>query len=755
MTMPYGDPPISIAFFLPTIAIGGAEIAMLRLAEAFGGAGHRVVLVVQHAADGPVLPLPPGVEFVLLGAPRTSTTPFALARFARRWQADVLISALSHNNLAAIVAGMIARGFYRRRLHVVVTEHAPLGALIEAHKGIRYRLLPCLVKLLYPRAGAVVCASHGIAAEFESLLGKRARVTTVYNPVVKASCASYSNHPAAASSGHANILAAGRLAPEKDFDALLRAFAELRARRPARLTICGDGPERESLARRAATLGIEADVEMPGFSNDLDAWLQRADVLVVTSRFEGFGNVIVEALACGTPVVSTDCPVGPREILRNGAFGALVPVGDAAAIAAAIDATLDRPPAPDMLRARAADFTVAKSLAGYQRVLRETMAGQPEPPHGCRTLAIYMHDLSSGGVEHAMLKLIAVFRSAGISVTLLVHADTGALRGRLPPDLELVCLGGSRTIADLKPLVRYLRARRPDVLLSNIDHNNLVAIMANMIARAGTRLVIVQHNTLGQQMNAMRSLKFRTLPTAYRFLAPRAAGIVAVSNGVADDLARCVDLDRTRIEVIHNPVVDAGHAMRAAAPPDHEWLRGDAGTPVFITAGRLVAQKDHETLLQAFALARRRRSMRLIILGEGPLRARLETLAATLGVSADMCLPGYVADPLPWFTAAAAFVLSSRYEGFGNVLVEAMACGTPVISTDCPHGPAEILDHGRHGVLVPPGDPERLAQALDPELRRRFSVEALRSRAATFSVDASARRYRALFDRLCTARRAA
>jgi glycosyltransferase involved in cell wall biosynthesis len=746
-------PPASIMVFLPALTIGGAEIALVRLAGAFAAAGHRVAIVVQAAVTGDAaIAVPPGVELMTLDVRHTRASPLALARRAVAWQADALIAALPHNNLAAIAAGLIARIKYRRRLVVVVTEHAPIALLIAAHASLRYRVLPLLQRACYPMADVRVCASSGIAAEFRALLPAGTTIHTIFNPVVEASAASADDLRNTDSSGPALIVAAGRLAPEKDFATLLRAFALLRAHRQARLIIVGEGPERARLTTLAADLAITGDVEMPGFSPSLPALLAQADVFVSTSRFEGFGNVIVEALASGTKIVATDCPVGPREILADGAFGTLVSVGDAPAIAAAIDRTLDDCQSRADLRRRAGDFTIDASLAAYRAAIDSRL-----PPARRKaaplTLAIYMHDFSSGGVEHATLSLIGAFRAAGIAVTLLVHSDAGELRAALPPDLTVINFATTRTIADLVPLVRYLRTHNPDILLANLDHNNLIATLASLIVRLGatrstTRLIIAQHNALSAEARAMPSLKYRLLPLAYRLLAPRAAGIVAVSGGVADDLVTCAGLDRGRITVINNPVVDARLHARAAAPLDHPWIAETATRPLFITAGRLVGQKDHATLLRAFARARAHRPMRLVILGEGPLRPTLEALADELGIRDDLLMPGYVANPLPWFAAAAAFVLSSRYEGFGNVLVEAMACGTPVISTDCPHGPAEILGHGRYGSLVQPGDIDGLTAALDPDLRQRWSAETLRARADHYTVTASAGAYVALFDRV-------
>ena len=356
-------------------------------------------------------------------------------------------------------------------------------------------------------------------------------------------------------------------------------------------------------------------------------------------------------------------------------------------------------------------------------------------------LACYLPDLSGGGVERMRLHLLEALRDQGVEPTLLLTRGGGSLAGTVPDGIRVVSFRNRRTASDLPRLALWLARNKPDVLLSSMGHNNVVASLARIVAGSRTKLVVCQHNALSHEARSGGS--YRALPALLRALSPVAAGIVAVSEGVADDMVDCTGIRRDRITVIPNPVVTPSLAARAAAPLDHPWFAKGA-PPVYVTAGRLVPQKDHMTLLRAFALHRRLRSARLLILGEGPLHAELEGEAGRLGILADVRFEGFVANPLPYVTRAAAFVLSSVHEGFGNVLVEALACGTPVISTDCPHGPAEILENGAWGVLVPPGNHVALAQAFDADLRARFSPAQSRRRAAHFSVERAAASYLAL-----------
>ncbi len=221
---------------------------------------------------------------------------------------------------------------------------------------------------------------------------------------------------------------------------------------------------------------------------------------------------------------------------------------------------------------------------------------------------------------------------------------------------------------------------------------------------------------------------------------PWADALIAVSNGVADDLSKTIGVDREKIRVVFNPSIDASNRPGLDVSPNHEWF-GQPKVPVIVAAGRLNPQKDFETLIRAFALVRERRKARLLILGEGPERQSLEFLVSSLGLEQDVVLPGYTDDPLPYFCEASLFVMSSIYEGFPNVLVEALACGAPVVCTDCESGPREILQDGRLGPLVPIKNPDRLAEAITQVLDAPGDREARLRRADDFTVEETARRY--------------
>jgi len=374
--------------------------------------------------------------------------------------------------------------------------------------------------------------------------------------------------------------------------------------------------------------------------------------------------------------------------------------------------------------------------------LPRTEAARPRMVRQPLSVAIYTHDLAGGGVERQILMLISELQARGMSVVLVLHSISGELRGMLPANLRVVSLNSRRTLYDVPGLARFLRAEKPDVLLANIDHNNIAALLGARLAMSRTRVVICQHNTLSSDFREDKGWSYRLIPMAYRLLRPFMDGVVAVSDGIADELHTLAHIPRHKIHLIHNAVIGPDFRGRAVAPVAHPWFDNPA-EPVFVTAGRLVGLKDHDMLLRALAIHRQHHPGRLMILGVGPLQQRLEALTRELGLTEAVTFLGFRDNPLPYFRRADAFVLGSYSEGFGNVLVEAMGCGTPVISTDCEYGPAEILDGGRYGVLVPPRSPPAMAEAFAgvATLRQRFPEETLKARAAAFSDQASASRY--------------
>lgn len=343
-----------------------------------------------------------------------------------------------------------------------------------------------------------------------------------------------------------------------------------------------------------------------------------------------------------------------------------------------------------------------------------------------------------GGIERKMLILCREFLALGVQPEfILTRGGLVPYPDEFPSEVKIVDLRSGGKLDAVPRLIRHLRRSRPDALLTAKDHAAKVAVLARRLGRLDLPVYVKVTNTLSQTLH--RPMKRRTA----RWLYPWADGVIAISQGVKRDLVEAFGMDAGLIHVIYNPMFTPDFPARAEADVDHPWFRPDQ-MPVFLGAGRLTTQKDFRTLMEAFALVRAQRECRLVILGEGPEREALAEYAAALGIADDVDMPGYVSDPIPWMARSAGFVLSSRYEGLGNVLVEALAVGTPVVATDCPSGPAEILDNGRFGPLAPVGDPAALAAAMRQVLDTPADAALLRSGAERFRSQRIAREYLAL-----------
>jgi len=382
----------------------------------------------------------------------------------------------------------------------------------------------------------------------------------------------------------------------------------------------------------------------------------------------------------------------------------------------------------------------------------------------------------SGGAERAMLNLAHGFLDQGQQVDLVMARKTGHFLDEISSDIRVVDLKVRSALKSLKSLPelgrdawfwarmvlatkphfvlgalpglsRYLQREKPDVVISAMDYPNAVAIAAAALAGNKVPVIATVHNTLSVEVaNAKRSRIRAQLDVVRRFY-PRADSLVSVSRGVADDLATILG-DDGKICTIYNPVVSADLEMKATQPIQHPWFSGE-GPPVVLAVGGFKPQKDFHTLFRAFAIARKERHLRLVVLGEGKLRADLTALAEELDIAGDLEMPGFVDNPYQYMARASLMVVSSVFEGLSMVLIEALACGCPVVSTDCPNGPAEILDNGRFGTLVPVGDTGRLASAIVQNLQDRRDKELLINRARDFTVEHAARQYLEIIEQIC------
>lgn len=352
-------------------------------------------------------------------------------------------------------------------------------------------------------------------------------------------------------------------------------------------------------------------------------------------------------------------------------------------------------------------------------------------------LAFLLPDMGGGGAERVANTLMGDFLARGYEVDLVLAKARGSLLERVPAGVNIVDLGAERLGRALWPLVRYLRKRRPHALQVRMWPLTVVAILARSLARVKTRLVLSDHVALSKQYGHLPRT-FRLLKASVRILYPLADEKLLVSAGAADDLAAITGLPRDSFHVVYNPMPVAPDAT---VTPEIEALWGGRDAARIITVGTLKGQKNQALLISAFAILRRRRAAKLMLLGDGPLRAELEAHARRLGVEADVLFPGFTPTPAPYMASADLFVLSSDYEGFGNVLVEAMALGVSVVSTDCESGPSEILGGGQFGRLTPCGDAEALAAAMEAALDSPTDPALLKDQAERLSGRASIEKY--------------
>lgn len=339
-----------------------------------------------------------------------------------------------------------------------------------------------------------------------------------------------------------------------------------------------------------------------------------------------------------------------------------------------------------------------------------------------------------------MVQLASGLRRRGHAIDLVLASAAGPYLSEVDADVNIVDLGRASVRAAWPGLVRYLREQRPSAALSTLHYSNIALMAAAMVARSGTRVYLREATTptaVKLRPNDVKALTIRALlKVAYR----AANGVIAVSNGVAQDLTDNLGLDAARVHTIYNPVVDEQLFAASKVELEDPWF-GLENDHVLLAVGRLIADKDYASQLRALSRVREELDAGLVILGEGPERERLERLVGELGVEEHVRMPGFVGNPFAHMARASLFVLSSVREGLPGVLIQALACGCPVVSTDCRSGPSEILAGGKYGALVPVGDPAALADAITAALRVAPDRAALVARSLDFSSAASIQAY--------------
>ena len=357
-----------------------------------------------------------------------------------------------------------------------------------------------------------------------------------------------------------------------------------------------------------------------------------------------------------------------------------------------------------------------------------------EVEDGAKRLAFYLPSLRLGGAERVTVTIANYLADAGYDIDLVVSTYDGNFRDAVSSSITIVDLDppsvpGVGVLTSIPALARYIRQNRPQMLISALTHANIVAAVSATLSNSGTTMVVTEHNTFGHQSGFKNNAAVALAKIVYS-LADR---VITVSEGARQSYVQNTPLDPEDVVTLYNPV-DVNDVRRTAREGvDEPWLRDD-DVEVVLTVGRLESQKQQNMLLRAFArCAERRPRARLIIVGKGSRRAELEALAKQLGIDDRVKFTGFVDNAYAYMRTADVFVLSSRNEGLPTVLIEALACGCPIVSTDCPSGPREILADGEYGRLTPVGDPDALAEAIVATLESPPDAEALTRRADDFA----------------------
>jgi glycosyltransferase involved in cell wall biosynthesis len=355
-----------------------------------------------------------------------------------------------------------------------------------------------------------------------------------------------------------------------------------------------------------------------------------------------------------------------------------------------------------------------------------------------KKIAFFIPSLRGGGAERVFVDLANNFAKRGLSVDLVLAQKEGPYLKDVSSKVNIIDLKSKRVLFSLLPLIKYLKSKKPDSLISAIFHANIITLIACLFCRCD--VIVTEHSPFSVTQKKLPLWKRFIVKTAMKLLYGRAKTIVTVSNGVAEDFVKKIGIKKENLHTIYNPVDIKSVLERSKEDSSHKWLKNKE-KKVLLGVGRLTEQKDFSTLIKAFVKLRKKKEIKLIILGEGKDRKSLEKLIKELQIENDVDMPGFIDNPYSCMANSDIFALSSEYEGFGNVLVEAMACGTPVVSTDCPCGPSEILDNGKYGKLVPVGDINDLAGAIEETLENPIEKKLLQERAKYFSVEKITKEY--------------
>jgi glycosyltransferase involved in cell wall biosynthesis len=353
-----------------------------------------------------------------------------------------------------------------------------------------------------------------------------------------------------------------------------------------------------------------------------------------------------------------------------------------------------------------------------------------------KKITIFVPSLGIGGAERVVNNLVIGFDKNNIKVDLLLAKEYDISREHIPNGVNIIDFKHSRTMFSLFSLIKYLKRNKGSIVLSHLRHANRIAILANILSGRKSKVFVVEHTTRSIVKDNVISDTLNMI--LYNYLYPKAEKIIHVSKEAAEDLENKYNWRRGTVKVLYNPVVNEEKVHHYNLP--HEWFVVNK-PPVILGVGRLIPDKNFSLLINAFYHVRQKLECRLIILGQGEEADVLRKLIYRLNLQNDVHMPGYVNNPYDYMSHASVFVLSSIREGLPTVLIEALACGCPVVSTRCPSGPTEILENGKYGELVSVGDAQAMADAIIRTIKKPPGKELLIDRARYFSIDRSVSRY--------------
>ncbi len=342
-----------------------------------------------------------------------------------------------------------------------------------------------------------------------------------------------------------------------------------------------------------------------------------------------------------------------------------------------------------------------------------------------KKITFFIPSLRGGGAERVFVNLANEFANNGFDVDLVLVQKEGPYLGEVDKKIKIIDLKSKRVLFALIPLIFYLRKNKPSHILSTLTHANIIAIIAKKISLVNSKIII-------RQEIYFSSIPSNKLKLIASFVYRKSDVVVALSKDMADNLIKNININKNQLVVINNPIIEKIE-KEFSDVISHPFFRNKEGK-IILSIGRLSEQKDFRNLILSFSQIREESNAKLIILGEGDERINLNKLIKELNLEEYIDMPGFINNPYKYMANSDLFVLSSKYEGFPNVLIESLACGIPIISTDCPSGPREILDDGKYGKLVPVGDVDALAKAIGESLKESVNIKELKERSRDFDI---------------------